>query len=77
MKVKTKNTIPELVTILAVTKLGICEVGYVKDNQFRTNRGLKYNSADILAWVDISDVETEFQDIYQKYIDKTEHPNLK
>jgi hypothetical protein len=73
MEVKINRKQEELIPyepVLAVTKIGSCELGYLDDeNLFKTST-LRWNRKDILAFVSVSEIETEFNHIFREYVNK-------
>lgn len=71
MEIHENCKIPYLTSVMVMTKLGSCEIGYLSKstNLFKTIRGLIFNPKDILAWVDITEIEDSFTNIFEKYLD--------
>ncbi len=71
-----KGQLPENKLVLAIVKFGIIELGHLKNNMFQTSQNRQYNPNDILAFVDLSEIETDFAYIFQDYLNSS-NQNLK
>lgn len=66
-----KGQLPENKLVLAIVKFGVIELGHLRNNIFQTTRNRQYNPSDILAFVDLSEIESEFAYIFQDYINSS------
>ena len=68
---KDYKQLPQNKLVLATVKFGIIELGRLVNNTFQTSRYRQYNPSDILAFVDLSEIESEFAYIFQDYLNSS------
>lgn len=63
-------------TVIAITKLGTIEIGYRGyDDLFHTTHGRTYNIKDVLAFHDLTEIESEMRTVFENYCNQSN--NLK
>lgn len=68
---KDYKQLPQNKLVLAIVKFGIIELGRLVNNTFQTSRYRQYNPSDILAFIDLDSIETDFAYILQDYLNSS------